>query len=188
MTLRCRFAPAPSGQLHVGGARTALFNWLFARHGGGVFVLRVEDTDPTRVTEESVDQVKDALRWLGLDWDEGPDVEGPFGPYRQSLRMDLYREVAAGLRGRDLAYPCFCTPEELAERRRAAEARGESPRYDGRCRRLTGEERAKLEAEGRPAALRFATQEKDVTVHDLIRGEATFPGSDIEDFIVLRSN
>jgi glutamyl-tRNA synthetase len=186
--VRCRFAPAPSGQLHVGGARTALFNWLFARHAGGVFVLRVEDTDATRVTEESVESLKDALRWLGLDWDEGPDVEGRFGPYRQSQRLDLYRDVANELRERGQAYPCFCTPEELAERRKAAEARGEPPRYDGRCRRLSDEERRAFEAEGRPAALRFATPGKDVTFTDLIRGEATFPASDIEDFIVMRSN
>jgi glutamyl-tRNA synthetase len=188
MTVRCRFAPAPSGQLHVGGARTALFNWLFARNAGGAFVLRVEDTDATRVTEESIDSLKAALRWLGLDWDEGPDVEGPFGPYRQTERLDLYRQVAADLRDRDLAYPCYCTPEELAERRKQAEARGEPPRYDGRCRKLTDEERRAFEAEGRPAALRFATPGKDVTFNDLIRGEATFPAADIEDFIVMRSN
>jgi len=188
MSVRCRFAPAPSGQLHVGGARTALFNWMFARHQEGAFILRVEDTDASRVTEESVDQLKEALRWLGLDWDEGPDAGGDAGPYRQTERLEVYREVAADLRNRDLAYPCYCTPEELAERRKAAEARGEPPRYDGRCRRLTDEERAAFEAEGRPAALRFATGGKDVTVNDLIRGEATFPGSDIEDFIVMRSN
>ena len=165
-----------------------MFNWLFARHNNGVFVLRVEDTDASRVTEESVGSLKEALRWLGLDWDEGPDVGGPFGPYRQSERLEIYRDVAADLRDRELAYPCFCTPEELAERRKAAEARGEPPRYDGRCRRLTDDERRTYEAEGRPAALRFATPGKDVTFTDLIRGEATFPAADIEDFIVMRSN
>src|SRR3989442_1481616 len=123
MAVRCRFAPAPSGQLHVGGARTALFNWLFARHDGGVFVLRVEDTDPTRVTEDSIEALKGALRWLGLDWDEGPDVEGPFGPYRQTERLQIYRDVAEELLAKGHLYPCYCTPEELAERRRAAEAR-----------------------------------------------------------------
>src|SRR5207237_6652892 len=137
MTVRCRFAPAPSGQLHVGGARTALFNWLFARHNQGVFVLRVEDTDPTRVTEESIDLLKDALRWLGLDWDEGPDVGGPHGPYRQTERSAIYREHAETLVSRGAAYPCFCTPERLLALREEQKAQKAAVMgYDGHCRRL----------------------------------------------------
>jgi glutamyl-tRNA synthetase len=190
-SVRCRFAPAPSGQLHVGGARTALFNWLFSRHHGGAFILRVEDTDIGRVTEEAFLNLKSSLRWLGLDWDEGPDVGGPHAPYRQSERMaaGLYAEVGEDLRGRGLAYPCYCTPEELEERRRAAMARGEAPGYDGRCRRLTEDERGRFDQEGRPPALRFAAPEgRDVVVPDLVRGDAHFPSADLRDFVILRSD
>ena len=187
-TVRTRFAPAPSGSLHVGNARTALFSWLFARHHGGTFVLRVEDTDASRVTEEAVDILKGSLRWLGLDWDEGPDVGGPFAPYRQTERLGLYRNAADKLVAGGNAYRCYCTPEELEERRKAAMARGEPPGYDGRCRRLTDAERAAFEAEGRPYALRFATPGRDMTVQDLVRGEAHFPASDIRDFVILRSD
>jgi len=187
-TVRTRFAPAPSGSLHVGGARTALFSWLFARHHGGTFVLRVEDTDASRVTEDAVDILKGSLRWLGIDWDEGPDVGGTFAPYRQTERLGLYRNAADKLVAEGNAYRCYCTPEELEERRQAAMARGEPPGYDGRCRRLTDAERAAFEAEGRPYALRFATPGRDMTVQDLIRGEAHFPASDIRDFVIMRSN
>ncbi len=187
--VRCRFAPAPSGFLHVGGARTALFNWLFARHHGGTFVLRIEDTDADRVSDEAVEIVKHSLRWLGLAWDEGPDVGGPFGPYRQTERMDIYREVTDQLRSSGNAYPCYCTPEELEERRRVALARGEPPGYDGRCRDLSDDDRAAFEAEGRVPAIRFAVPEgRHVTVQDLIRGEAMFHRQDLKDFIVLRSD
>jgi glutamyl-tRNA synthetase len=188
VTVRCRFAPAPSGFLHVGGARTALFNWLFARHHGGVFVLRIEDTDPTRVTPEAIESLKDALQWLGIEWDEGPDVGGPFGPYRQTERLEMYRDVAADLQRRDRAYRCYCTPEELEERRKAAQARGEPPGYDGRCRNLSDEERRVFEAEGRPFAIRFATPGHEVVVHDVIRGDAHFGSSDLKDFVILRSD
>src|SRR5947209_6433372 len=117
-SVRCRFAPAPSGSLHVGGARTALFNWLFARNQDGVFVLRVEDTDADRVTDEAVEILQRSLRWLGLDWDEGPDVGGRYGPYRQTERYGIYQEVADELRAKGQVYPCYCTPEELDERRK----------------------------------------------------------------------
>jgi glutamyl-tRNA synthetase len=187
-TVRTRFAPAPSGSLHVGGARTALFSWLYARHHGGTFVLRVEDTDASRVTEDAVDILKGSLRWLGLEWDEGPDVGGPFAPYRQTERLGLYRNAADRLVAGGHAYRCYCTPQELEERRKAAMARGEPPGYDGRCRRLTDAERAAFEAEGRPSALRFATPGRDMVVHDLVRGEAHFPASDIKDFVILRSD
>jgi glutamyl-tRNA synthetase len=165
-----------------------LFNWLFARHHGGAFVLRIEDTDPTRVTPEAIESLKDALKWLGIEWDEGPDVGGPFGPYRQTERLDIYREVAADLQQGDHAYRCYCTPEELEERRKAAQARGEPPGYDGRCRTLTDEERKAFEDEGRPSAIRFATPGHDVVVHDLIRGDAHFGSNDLKDFVILRSD
>ena len=186
--VRVRFAPAPTGYLHVGGARTALFDWLFARHHGGVFVLRIEDTDRKRSTDEAVEGLQASLRWLGIDWDEGPGVGGPYGPYRQSERMDHYRDAATKLQADGNAYRCYCTPEELEERRKAAMARGEPPGYDGRCRRLTDEQRRDFEDEGRPWALRFATPDDDVTVTDLIRGDATFPGADVRDFVILRSD
>jgi glutamyl-tRNA synthetase len=186
--VRVRYAPAPTGFLHVGGARTALYDWLFARHHGGVFVLRVEDTDRERSTEESVQAIQDALRWLGIDWDEGPGVGGPFGPYRQTERLDVYREAADRLLAEGNAYRCWCTPEELEERRRATLARGRPWRYDRRCLERSDEERARLEEEGRPAALRFKAPGRDVVVLDVIRGEARFPASDIDDFVILRSN
>jgi glutamyl-tRNA synthetase len=186
--VRVRFAPAPTGYLHVGGARTALYNWLFARHHGGSFVLRIEDTDRARSTEESVEAIQEVLRWLGVDWDEGPTVGGPFEPYRQTERLDLYRQVVDDLASEGAAYRCYCTPEELEERRAQARARGEPPGYDGRCRTLTAEQRAAYEAEGRPFAWRFHTGNQDVVVRDLVRGEARFPASDIRDFVILRSD
>jgi len=187
-SVRCRLAPAPTGYLHVGNARTALYNWLFARHHGGVFVLRIEDTDRKRSTDEAIGIVIDSLRWLGLDWDEGPEVGGPFGPYRQTERLSIYHETVGRFRADGHAYPCYCTPEELEERRRAALARGEAPGYDGRCRTLTDEQRRAYEAEGRPTAIRFHMPEEDMVVHDLIRGDTHFPASDLRDFVILRSD
>ena len=143
--VRCRFAPAPSGSLHVGNVRSALFSWLWARRHGGAFVLRVEDTDASRVTEEAFRGVLDDLRWLGLDWDEGPEIGGPHGPYRQSERLGVYADAAARLTRDGHAYPCYCTEEELAERREQARLRGEAPGYDGRCRTLTVPDRAAFE-------------------------------------------
>ncbi|HEV8683291.1 MAG TPA: glutamate--tRNA ligase [Actinomycetota bacterium] len=186
--MRVRFAPAPTGYLHVGGARTALYNWLFARHHSGVFILRIEDTDRERSTEGSVEGIQDVLHWLGLEWDEGPGVGGPHGPYRQTERLDLYRRITEELAERASAYPCYCTPEELAERRKQALALGEPPGYDGRCRNLSDDERRAFEAEGRPKAWRFAAPGRDITVPDLVHGEATFPASDIKDFVILRSD
>jgi glutamyl-tRNA synthetase len=189
MTVRTRFAPAPSGSIHVGNARTALFSWLTARHDGGRFVLRVEDTDASRVTEEAVHGLMESLRWLGIDWDEGPDVGGPHAPYRQSQRIDIYHEQAGRLVKQGAAYRCYCTPEELEERRQVAMARGQAPGYDGRCRNLSAEERAAFEAEGRPFALRFVMPERDVVVHDLVKGEVHFAAGSIrEDFVILRSD
>ena len=136
--VRCRFAPAPCGSLHVGNVRTGLFSWAFARHHGGAFVLRIEDTDASRVTEEAFQGVMDSLRWLGIDWDEGPDVGGPHAPYRQSQRLDIYREMTERLLAQGDAYPCYCTEEELEERRNAATRARRAPGYDGRCRDLRG--------------------------------------------------
>ena len=186
--VRCRIAPAPTGYLHVGNARTALYNWLFARHHGGTFVLRVEDTDRKRSTEEAIEVVVDSLRWLGLEWDEGPEVGGDFGPYRQTERLATYTEVTDRFLQEERAYFCYCTPEELEDRRRAALRRGQTPGYDGRCRNLSAEERRVLEAEGRPRAVRFAMPGIDITVTDLIRGDAHFGANDLRDFVIMRSD
>jgi glutamyl-tRNA synthetase len=188
VTVRCRFAPAPSGSIHVGNARSALFSWLFARHQGGIFTLRVEDTDATRVTEEASRGVLEDLRWLGLGWDEGPDVGGPHGPYRQSERLDLYREMTERLVAGGHAYRCWCTPEELEERRKAALARGEPPGYDGRCRSRSAEEVAAFEAEGRPFATRFRMPEREWVIRDLVKGEVRWAPADLRDFVIVRSD
>ncbi|HHY48030.1 MAG TPA: glutamate--tRNA ligase [Firmicutes bacterium] len=186
--VRCRFAPSPTGYLHVGGARTALFNWLFARHFGGSFILRIEDTDVQRSTEESADTIIEAMRWLGLEWDEGPGVGGDYGPYFQSQRLEYYADCARRLVDMGMAYPCYCTPEELAERRKERLSRGESPGYDGRCRELTARERAQMEAEGRKPALRFAVPPGETIVHDLIRGDVRFDNSSFDDFVIMKSD
>jgi glutamyl-tRNA synthetase len=172
----------------VGNARTALYSWLTARHHGGSFVLRVEDTDASRVSEEAFHAVMDSLRWLGLDWDEGPDVGGPHAPYRQSERMDIYRDQAARLTEAGRAYRCYCTPEELEARRADALARGEAPGYDGRCRTLTQAERSAFEAEGRPWALRFWMPDRDFVVPDLLKGDVHFAAGSLRDFVLLRSD
>ena len=186
--VRVRFAPSPTGWLHVGGARTALFNWLYARQHGGAFVIRVEDTDVQRSSAESESGVLDDLRWLGLEWDEGPDMGGPHGPYRQSERLPGYRAAADRLIAATLAYPCFCTDAELEERRRSALAAGRPPHYDGRCRHLTEDERAARRREGRPESVRFEVAERDWVLEDLIRGEVRFPAGMVGDFVLLRSN
>jgi glutamyl-tRNA synthetase len=184
--VRCRFAPAPSGSIHVGNARTGLFSWAYARHTGGVFVLRIEDTDASRVTEEAFHGVMDSLRWLGIDWDEGPDVGGPHAPYRQSQRMQTYRELTERLLSQGDAYPCYCTEEELEERRKAARARGEMPGYDGKCRDPAV--RAAFEAEGRPAAIRFQMPETEQVVHDLVKGDVRWAPGQLRDFVLMRSD
>jgi len=187
--VRVRFAPSPTGSLHIGGARTALFNWLFARRHGGRFILRVEDTDAGRSTEEAAEGIAAALTWLGIDWDEGPGRPGDHGPYFQSQRRDLYREAAARLLKAGRAYRCYCTPEELAERREAARRQGRVPRYDGRCRGLTPVDWAGLEAEGRTPAVRLRVPETGaVTVQDIVRGEVTFDCAVLDDFILVKSD
>lgn len=188
MTIRGRFAPAPSGSLHVGNVRSALFSWLWARHHGGTFALRVEDTDTSRVTEESVRGVLEDLRWLGLDWDEGPEVGGPHGPYRQSERRAIYAEMAERLLAAGNAYRCYCTPEELEERNQQQRARGEPPGYDGRCRDLSDEERSRFEAEGRTAVLRFRMPDGEQVIHDLVKGEVRWAPGELRDFVIARSD
>ena len=187
--VRVRMAPAPTGRLHIGTARTTLYNWLFARHHGGTFVLRIEDSDRARSSEAFVGDILDAIRWLGLDWDEGPEVGGPYGPYLQSQKLPRYREVAQSLLDAGMAYPCYCTPEELDARRKEMQAKGLPPRYDRRCRELTAAQREQFEAEGRPRAIRFITPDEGVTGwHDLIRGEVSFENALLDDFVLLKAD
>jgi len=186
--VRVRFAPSPTGWLHVGGARTAYFNWLFARQHGGSFVLRIEDTDVERSDPDSERLVLEDLRWLSLTWDEGPDAGGPHGPYRQSERLALYREHAERLLAAGRAYRCFCTDADLEQRRAAALAAGRPPHYDGRCRALAPGTAAARAAAGEPHVVRFATPAREWTVRDHVRGEVTFPAGMVGDFVLLRSS
>ncbi|WOI62268.1 glutamate--tRNA ligase [Streptomyces fradiae] len=186
--VRVRFCPSPTGNPHVGLVRTALFNWAFARHHGGTMVFRIEDTDAARDSEESYRQLLDAMRWLGLDWDEGPEVGGPHAPYRQSERMDVYRDVADRLLKGGHAYHCYCTTEELDERREAARAAGKPSGYDGHCRELTAERIAGYEAEGRSAIVRFRMPDAPITFRDLVRGELTFTPENVPDYGIVRAN
>ncbi|CAA9460808.1 MAG: Glutamyl-tRNA synthetase @ Glutamyl-tRNA(Gln) synthetase [uncultured Rubrobacteraceae bacterium] len=187
--IRVRYAPSPTGSLHVGGVRTALFNWLFARKTNGTFVLRIEDTDLERSNEESVEQLKRSLRWIGLEWDEGPEIGGPHGPYRQTERFDLYREAANKLLDSGAAYRDFATAEELAEFREAARAEKRQPIYTGgEYREMDPEEaRRKIEA-GEPYTVRFKTpREGRTVVEDMIRGPVTFENTNLEDFVIMKS-
>lgn len=182
MSVRVRFAPSPTGHLHVGGARTAIFNWLYAKHHGGKFIIRVEDTDQARSTRESEQMVLDDLRWLGLQWDEGPDTGGPHAPYRQSERRAMYDEVARQLVAKGIAYRCYCTEEELEAKRKQAEAEGRPPHYDLKCWITRRDDDA-------PHAIRFHVPEDgDVTIADQIRGEVTWRKESLGDFIIVRSD
>jgi glutamyl-tRNA synthetase len=185
---RVRFAPSPTGRLHLGSARTALFNWLFSRGSGGAMVLRLEDTDRERSSVEFERDILDSLHWMGLDWDEGPDVGGNRGPYRQSERMAIYREHADRLLEAGRAYRCYCTPEELEQRKKAVIEKGLPWRYDRRCLSQTGQERERLEQERKPYATRFLVPEGKVVVNDLLRGAVTVDASEIDDFVILRSD
>jgi nondiscriminating glutamyl-tRNA synthetase len=187
--VRTRFAPSPTGRLHLGNLRVAAFNWLFARKHGGAFVLRIEDTDPERNVPGSEALVCDDLRWLGLDWDEGPEVGGTHAPYRQSERGEVYRRTAEALLARGTAYRCWCTEAELEEGRERVSG-GDVLRYSGRCRRLSAEERARNAREGRPSVVRFAVPEGDgaIDVDDAVRGHVSFPRADVTDFVILRSD
>lgn len=185
--VRVRFCPSPTGTPHVGLIRTALFNWAYARHTGGTFVFRIEDTDAQRDSEESYHQLLDAMRWLGMDWDEGVEVGGPDGPYRQSERMELYADVAAKLLEAGYAYESFSTPEEVEARHRAA---GRDPKlgYDGYDRDLTEEQKAAFRAEGREPVLRIRMPDEDVSFVDAVRGEITFTPGSVPDYVIVRGN
>jgi glutamyl-tRNA synthetase len=185
---RVRFAPSPTGYLHVGGARTALFNWLYARHIDGTFVLRIEDTDTERSSTDMVTGILDGLRWLGLTWDEGPDVGGPHAPYYQSERLDRYRAAASQLLESNLAYRCYCTPERLRDERERAEQRGEAWQYDRACLALGEAARASLDASGAPFALRFRVRPGTTAFDDAVHGRIEFDAANIEDFVILRSD
>lgn len=187
--VRVRFAPSPTGALHIGGARTAYFNWLFARQQGGQFVLRIDDTDQARSTEASYQQILDSFRWLGIDWDEGPDVGGAHGPYRQSERIDVYRTYLEQLKGTGRIYPCFCTTEALQMEREQAQKEGRAPRYSGRCRALSAEEAERRMKSGESYVFRLRVPETgETTVHDLIRGDVIFQNAEIDDFIVWKAD
>lgn len=187
-SVRVRFCPSPTGNPHVGLVRTALFNWAFARHTGGTFVFRIEDTDAARDSEESYGQLLDSLRWLGFTWDEGPEIGGPHAPYRQSQRMETYKEVAEKLKDAYHAYSCYCTASELEERRDAARAAGKPSGYDGKCREVTAEQKAQYEAEGREPIVRFRMPDETITFTDLVRGELTFTPENVPDYGIVRAN
>lgn len=189
-TVRVRFAPSPTGYLHVGGARTALFNWLFARHHFGVFVLRIEDTDIARSTDEATQVILDALEYLGLDWDEGPGKGGDYGPYFQSQRVALYQEYANKLIELGRAYECYCTPEELEVKRKKQMSLGESTHYDGSCRDLTEQEKLAYKGQGRVPVIRFKSLgDGETLVRDLVRGDVRFDNiTQVDDFVIFKSD
>jgi glutamyl-tRNA synthetase len=189
-TVRVRFAPSPTGHLHIGGARTAIYNWAFARRHGGVFVLRIEDTDPERSTPENTAAIMRAMNFLGLDYDEGPEVGGEYGPYFQTQRFDLYAEGLERLKATGHAYPCFCTPETLEAKREGARARGGFAGYDRTCRCLSAEEAASRISAGEPHVWRLKVPEDrgDITFDDAVRGETTFPADQIDDFVLARTD
>ena len=189
MKIRVRFAPSPTGFLHVGNARTALFNWLFARQKGGVFILRVEDTDIERSLQEYENALLSDLRWLGLDWDEGPDIGGNYGPYRQSERLEIYNEYTKKLLEEGKAYYCFCSPEELEEERKKALAQGKMPKYSGKCRKIALDEALQRIKGGEKAAVRLKTPDTgEIKFNDLVRGEVVFSLEGIGDPVLVRSN
>ncbi|HEX5988265.1 MAG TPA: glutamate--tRNA ligase [Nocardioides sp.] len=181
-------APSPTGSPHVGLVRTALYNWAFARHHGGTFVFRIEDTDTARNTQESYDALIDLFKWLGLDWDEGPEVGGAYAPYLQSQRFDIYADVADKLLKAGYAYHCYCSADELEQRNEKARAEGRTPGYDGHCRELTAEQVAAYEAEGRKPTLRFRMPGEAITFTDLVRGEITFQPEHVPDYVLVRGN
>ena len=186
--VRVRFAPSPTGDLHVGNIRTALFDWAYAKHTGGTFVFRIEDTDRERVTDEYIKAAGETLRWLGLDWDEGPEVGGPYGPYLQSQRLDIYQEWADRFLAQRDAYHCYCSAEELEARREAAKEANRAPGYDGACRDLTENQISRFRAEGRLPVLRMRMPDGSTTFTDLIRGEVTFDHAFVPDFVLMRAD
>jgi len=186
--VRVRFAPSPSGDLHVGNIRTALYDWAYARHTGGTFVFRIEDTDQARVTDEYIAAAVESMRWLGLDWDEGPDVGGPYAPYRQSQRLPLYQEWAQRFLDSGHAYRCYESPAEAEARVARQKAAKQRPDYDGHSRNLTADQRAAYEAEGRKPVVRFRMPEGTTTFTDLIRGEVSFENHLVPDFVLMRAD
>lgn len=187
--VRVRFAPSPTGPFHIGGARSALFNYLLARKTGGKLILRIEDTDRERSTPESEENIKAALKWLGMSWDEGVDVGGPYGPYHQMERLDIYKKYTDQLIAEGKAYYCYCTDEELEAERQALSAKGETPRYMGKCRHLTPEQIAQYEAEGRKPTVRFRVpQDQQIVINDMVRGQVVFDSNGIGDFVIVKSD
>ncbi len=187
-TVRVRFAPSPTGYLHVGGARTALFNWLFARHHGGKFILRIEDTDRERSKTEYEESIIRNLQWLGLDWDEGPSIGGPYGPYRQTDRAPQYRQQLKKLLQSGAAYPCYCTTKELEAERADIQALGKSYRYSGKCRNLSPADVEEHRKSRHPYSVRLKIPEGRIAFSDLVRGEVTIENSEMDDFILVRSD
>jgi nondiscriminating glutamyl-tRNA synthetase len=185
---RVRFAPSPTGDLHVGNARTALFNWLFAKHHGGDFILRIEDTDQERTSPVFEKSIREDLKWLSMEWDEGPEKGGMLGPYNQIKRLDIYDKYIRELSSAGKVYPCYCTEEELEAERASLRSMRMTPRYTGKCKKLTDKERETLEESGRRPALRFSVDKGSIEFNDLIRGEMKFEGDAIGDFIIVRSN
>jgi glutamyl-tRNA synthetase len=186
--VKVRFAPSPTGDLHVGNIRTALFDWAYARHTGGTFLFRIEDTDTTRVTDEYIQAALDTLKWLGLQWDEGPEVGGPNGPYLQSKRLGIYAEWAQKFLEQGDAYHCYCSPEELEAVREAQRAANEAPGYNGHCRDLTADQIAAYKAQGREAVVRMRMPDGTTTFTDEIRGEVTFDHKFVPDFVMVRAD
>src|SRR5258707_4591128 len=186
--VRVRFAPSPTGQLHIGNVRTALFNWLFARQKGGAFILRIEDTDVERSEARYETQLLEDLKWMGLDWDEGPDVGGPYPPYRQSDKMEIYRGYAERLIKEQKAYYSFCTAEELERERQQALAEQRPPIYSGKCRKLDPAETERRRAAGEPAAIRLKIPEHPIKFHDIVRGDVEFSNEVVSDPIIVRSS
>jgi glutamyl-tRNA synthetase len=186
--VRVRFAPSPSGDLHIGNVRTALYDWAYARHTGGTFVFRIEDTDAARVTDEYIAAAIESMRWLGLDWDEGPEVGGEYGPYRQSERLDVYQQWVERFLESGHAYLCYETPAEAQARAERQKAANQPLGYDGHSRNLTDAQRAAYEAEGRKPVVRFRMPEGTTTFTDLIRGEVTFENHLVPDFVLMRAD
>jgi len=189
MEMRVRFAPSPTGPFHIGGARSALFNWLLVRRNGGKFILRTEDTDLERSKREFEENIMAAIKWLGMDWDEGPDIGGPFAPYRQTERLGTYQIFTDRLVEQGKAYKCYCTEEEIESDRQAALAKGETPKYSEKCACLSVEECAKMEAEGKKFVVRLRVPKGEkVVVNDLVRGVVTFESDGIGDFVIVKSD
>ena len=186
--IKVRFAPSPTGDLHVGNIRTALFDWAYARHTGGIFLFRIEDTDRSRVTDEYIAAAIDTLKWLGLSWDEGPEVGGPHGPYLQSQRLDIYSEWADRFIKQGDAYYCYCSPDELEARREAQKESGQAPGYDGKCRSISDEDLARYRAQGREPVIRMRMPDGSTTFTDVIRGECTFDHNFVPDFVLVRAD